>query len=127
MEHTSGMGRFVGLNQIHAILDLPLFARRCRRILFRHWPLVATESREKASSETQGRSVGPGEKARQKFSSTGGKAPGYRLSPCLRRRRSKPSVYSVCELVHNIVFESHRVARTYVGVFDWLVSYAVCD
>ena len=32
------------------------------------------------SSETQGRSVGPGEKARQKFSSTGGKAPGYRLS-----------------------------------------------
>ena len=34
-----------------------------------------------ASSETQGRSVGPGEKARRKFSSTGGKAPGYRLSP----------------------------------------------
>ena len=34
-----------------------------------------------ASSETQGRSVGPGEKAQQKFSRTGGKAPGYRLSP----------------------------------------------
>ena len=34
-----------------------------------------------ASSETQGRSVGPREKARRKFSSTGGKAPGYRLSP----------------------------------------------
>ena len=33
-----------------------------------------------ASSETQGRSVESGEKARQKFSSTGGKAPGYRLS-----------------------------------------------
>ena len=33
------------------------------------------------SSETQGRLVGPGEKARRKFSSTGGKAPGYRLSP----------------------------------------------
>ena len=33
------------------------------------------------SSETQGRSVGPGEKAQQKFSRTGGKAPGYRLSP----------------------------------------------
>ena len=33
------------------------------------------------SSETQGQSVGPGEKVRQKFSSTGGKAPGYRLSP----------------------------------------------
>ena len=33
------------------------------------------------SSETQGQSVGPGEKARRKISSTGGKAPGYRLSP----------------------------------------------
>ena len=34
----------------------------------------------KASSETQGRSVGPGEKVGQKFSGTGGKAPGYRLT-----------------------------------------------
>ena len=34
-----------------------------------------------ASLETQGRSVRLGEKARQTFSSTGGKAPGYRLSP----------------------------------------------
>ena len=33
---------------------------------------------------------------------------------CLRRRRSKPSVYSVCELVHNIVFESRRV-----GQYKW--------
>ena len=33
-----------------------------------------------ASSESQGRSVGPGEKALRKFSSTGGKAPGYQLS-----------------------------------------------
>ena len=31
----------------------------------------------------------------------------------------------VCELVHNIVFQSRRVARTYVDGFDWLVSYAV--
>ena len=45
----------------------------------------------------------------------------------LRRRCSKPSVWSICELVHNIVFESCRVTRTYVGVFDWLVSYTVCD
>ena len=53
----------------------------------------------------------------------------------LRRRHFKPCcvadtlnlVYSVCELVQKIVFESRRVARTYVGVFDWLVSYAVCD
>ena len=34
-----------------------------------------------SSSETQGRSVGQGEQARRKFSSSGGKAPGYRLSP----------------------------------------------
>ena len=33
------------------------------------------------SSETQGQSVGSGEKARRKFSSKGGRAPGYRLSP----------------------------------------------
>ena len=33
------------------------------------------------SSETQGQSVGSGEKARRKFSSTSGRAPGYRLSP----------------------------------------------
>ena len=34
-----------------------------------------------ASLETQGRSVGPGEKARRNILSTGGKAPWYRLSP----------------------------------------------
>ena len=33
-----------------------------------------------SSSETQGQSVEPGEKAPRKFSSTGGRAPGYRLS-----------------------------------------------
>ena len=43
--------------------------------------VVYTSSNKTASSETQGQSFGPGEKARRKFSSTGGKAPGYRLSP----------------------------------------------
>ena len=33
-----------------------------------------------SSSETQGQSVGPGEKARRQFSSTSGRAHGYRLS-----------------------------------------------
>ena len=33
------------------------------------------------SSETQGQSVGSAERARRKFSSTGERAPGYRLSP----------------------------------------------
>ena len=35
----------------------------------------------KTSSETQGQSVGSGEKAGRKFSSKGERAPGYRLSP----------------------------------------------
>ena len=34
-----------------------------------------------ASSETLGQSVGSGEKAGRKFSNTGKRAPGYRLSP----------------------------------------------
>ena len=34
-----------------------------------------------SSSETQGQSVGSGERARRKFLSTGERAPGYRLSP----------------------------------------------
>ena len=44
-------------------------------------PMLLNAGLTKASSETQGQSVGPGEKARRKFSSTGGKAPGYRFSP----------------------------------------------
>ena len=38
-------------------------------------------SRFSSSSETQGQSVRPEENVRRKFSSTGGKAPGYRLAP----------------------------------------------
>ena len=53
-----------------------LFSIR-RSVSFMHMSMYL----EKTSSETQGRSVGPGEKALQTFSSTGGKAPGYRLSP----------------------------------------------
>ena len=36
---------------------------------------------KQTSSETQGQSAGSGEKAARKFSSKGGRAPGYRLSP----------------------------------------------
>ena len=56
---------------------------RCERGL--SYPWCSAGARESSainsSSKTQERSVGPGEKARQKFSSKGGKAPGYRLSP----------------------------------------------
>ena len=40
-----------------------------------------SETESFSSSETQGQSVGSGERARRKFSSTGERAPGYRLSP----------------------------------------------
>ena len=43
--------------------------------------LAINTGRPDPSLETQGQSVGQGEKARQKFSSPGEKAPGYRLSP----------------------------------------------
>ena len=46
-------------------------------------------SREWASSETQGRSLGPEEKAQRKFSSTGGRGPGCRLSPAISKRSSE--------------------------------------
>ena len=37
-------------------------------------------------------------------------------------------VHAQCEVkVHNIMFESRRVARTYVSIFDSLSSYAVSD
>ena len=37
-------------------------------------------------------------------------------------------VHAQCEVkVHNIVCESRRVPRTYVSVFDSLVSYTVSD
>ena len=43
--------------------------------------LIWREPSASTSSETQGQSVAPGEKAGRKFSSTGGRALVYRLSP----------------------------------------------
>ena len=53
---------------------------RTRWLLSRHSCPVRSPNFPNPSSETQGRSVGPREEARQRFSSTGGRAPGYRLS-----------------------------------------------
>ena len=36
----------------------------------------------------------------------------------LHHMYSKPSVWSICKLVHNIMLKSRRVATTYVGIFD---------
>ena len=52
------------------------FAKYCRNKV-----LLSLLSSPIPSSETQGRSFGREEKARRTFLSTGGKAPGYRLSP----------------------------------------------
>ena len=49
--------------------------------LYKNICLKESEDWRKASSETQGQSVGSGERTRRKFSSTGERAPGYRLSP----------------------------------------------
>ena len=47
------------------------------RIVIINYPIAAPG----ASSETQGQSVGSGEKAGRRFSSTGKRTPGNRLSP----------------------------------------------
>ena len=49
-----------------------------------------------SSSETQGQSVGSGEKAGRKFSSTGERAPGYRLSPNYFKRMLAPDCAQKC-------------------------------
>ena len=58
------------------------------------------------SSETQGQSVGSGEKAGRKFSSTGERAPGYRLSPnYFQKFKQMPAPdwpkKMLCIIVHN--------------------------
>ena len=57
----------------------PDVTKENRELFFRR---ICMESLEhNSSSETQGQLVGSGEKAGRKLSSTGERAPGYRLSP----------------------------------------------
>ena len=51
--------------------------------------IVSSPLRFHPSSETEGWSVGPRKKARQKFSSTGGKAPWYQRPTDLSKRSSE--------------------------------------
>ena len=56
----------------------------------------------KTSSETQGQSVGSGEKAGRKFSNTGEKAPGYRLTPNYFQKFTRmPASDWLCIIVPN--------------------------
>ena len=59
-----------------------------------------------SSSETQGQSVGSGERTRRKFSSTGERAPGYRFSPnYFQELKQMPAPYwaqkKLCIIVPN--------------------------
>ena len=60
-------------------------SRRKNRVFVQYYRMLnysfLVQANSEASSETQGQSVGSGERAGRKFSSTGERAPGYRLSP----------------------------------------------
>ena len=60
--------------QLTSVLSTTIRLNRDFIFSFSDFPLVS-------SLEIQGQSVGPGEKARRKFSIMGRRAPGYRLSP----------------------------------------------
>ena len=73
------------------------------------------------SSETQGQSVGPREKARQTFSSTGGKAPGYRLSPDhfqMVKRMLAPDWAQKCFVLLCLIGEQHLLSSFREFVHD---------
>ena len=53
------------------------------------------------AGKTQGQSVGQGEKARRKLSSTGGRAPGYRLSPNHFQTVKRLGTKMLCIIVPN--------------------------
>ena len=68
-------------NSKMAVLRIDLGRAASKRGIEGRWQDHFVFTYGNPSSETQGRSVGTGEKTRRKFSSTGGKAPGYWLSP----------------------------------------------
>ena len=62
----------------------------------------------KSSSETQGQSVGSGEKARQKFLSKGGGAPGYLLSPDHFQKFKRMPAPDWAQKMHCIIVPNRR-------------------
>ena len=83
----------------------------------------------KASSETQGQSVGSGEKAWRKFSSTGERAPWYRLSPSYFQKfkrilapdwAQKMFLYYCAQSANSF---SHRLVVGCVGAFLLLFPF----
>ena len=64
------------------------------------------------SSETQGQSVGSGEKAGRKFPSTGERAPGYRLSPNYLQKFKQMSAPDWAQEMLCIIVPNWRTVRT---------------
>ena len=74
--------------------------------------------RRKASSETQGQSVGSGERARRKFSSTGERAPGYRLSPNYFQKFKRMPVPDWAQKIICIIVPNRRTVSP--EFFSWV-------
>ena len=70
------------------------------------------------SSETQGQSVGSGEKAELKFSSKGGRAPGYRLSPDHFQKFKRMSAPDWAQKMFCIIVPNRRTVSP--EFFSWV-------
>ena len=97
----------------------------------RHYPYTSYGR----ASETQGQSVRPAENARRKFTSMGGRAPGYRLSPDhfqMVKRMLAPDWAQKCFVLLCLIGEQHLLSSFrefvhdgyYLATFAWLVHQA---
>ena len=75
-------------------------------------------ARQAASSETQGQSVRSGEKAERKFSSTGERAPGYRLLPYYFQKLKRTPVPDWAQKMLCIIVPNRRTVSP--ELFSWV-------
>ena len=75
-------------------------------------------ARQAASSETQGQSVRSGEKAERKFSSTGERAPGYRLLPYYFQKLKRTPVPDWAQKMLCIIVPNRRTVSP--EFFSWV-------
>jgi len=105
-----------------------LFLKRCYTFMLLNLLNLAhpgcknlKNSRVNASSKTQGQSVGLGEKAGRKFSSTGKRAPGYRLSPnYFQKFKQMPAPDWAQKMLCIIVPNRRTVSREF---FSWVREF----
>ena len=71
-----------------------------------------------SSSETQGQSGGSGEKAGRKFSSTGERAPGYRLSPNYFQKFKRLAAPHWAQKLLGVIVPNRRTASP--ELFSWV-------